>query len=403
MARQAFRAAWLATGAKPDIDGWLANNKDNYPMDKRTLLRAALEAEIAEEQYLHNQFFNGEDTQCNHIQIDRFAAHTATENTWILSNYTLNKWYGWVGEAAGTFNAVINAAITAAVTATMIQALIPLVFGLTITNPLVTGIILLCAAVAGFTSSYTLTRTSIVSNLKKLGRTKLEKQILKQTKQTSLNDRLIEIVSIIGGIGLGVLSGLQVQSLVLIYLGTNMAIAAGLIVGAATFLAVYSLFYEYNKAAYANDQKNTRYLATFFPDEHINHQKIQRIKWHERIVGISAALLTGLLVMVNTGTIVVASTTAIGALYLTKLVLAKYSLRGIYKKPKQTLRNLLAESGLTLTIVHATCLCISVSLGMASVLGTSVLSSGYPFSLVYWLLPCGQYVWRIHYARPDDG
>ena len=129
LARQAFRATWLATGAKPDIDGWLANNKDNYPMDKRTLLRAALEAEIAEEQYLHNQFFNGEDTQCNHIQIDRFAAHTATENTWILSNYTLNKWYGWVGEAAGTFNAVINAAITAAVTATMIQALIPLVFG----------------------------------------------------------------------------------------------------------------------------------------------------------------------------------------------------------------------------------------------------------------------------------
>ena len=208
-------------------------------------------------------------------------------------------------------------------------------------------------------------------------------------------------MSIIGGIGLGVLSGLQVQSLVLIYLGTNMAIAAGLIVGAATFLAVYSLFYEYNKAAYANDQKNTRYLATFFPDEHINHQKIQRIKWHERIVGISAALLTGLLVMVNTGTIVVASTTAIGALYLTKLVLAKYSLRGIYKKPKQTLRNLLAESGLTLTIVHATCLCISVSLGMASVLGTSVLSSG--LSILIGILVAslyGQYVWRTS-TMPD--
>jgi len=323
----------------------------------------AIKAEIAEERRLYKDNLDREFSiqlmqkrLNNRIDAEVYNHLDKVNNS---SNF-----FAKTGNVLGCLNALVNAAITAAVSSKIVLSILPIIFGISFTNPIAIAAIVGATCIAGFASSYNMTRPSIIRVFAKADRSQAKNKILGPDKNQK-TEYFLNIAVAIGALGLGVLSGMQVYSILLVYL-PPFALAAALVVGITSFIAVYSLLSDYSRATLEKFQKKAAFLQEYFPEEKEKSSAMDAIYRNEFMLSLVLGIATAMIVWPLIHQIVTAIVIGTCVMLFSGVLLGKTS-EDQYNKPDVSRLNLIYQSGLTVTLLHSVCLLISVALGIYSI------------------------------------
>lgn len=327
----------------------------------------AIEAEIAEEKRVDNTSLSREMRL--QAMYNRVIARSDAE-TKRLQETTHNPqpwWkFAYLGNALGVINAFVNAAINGAVSGKIILLILPVVFGLSITNPILLYSIVGATCIAGFTSSFLITRQSIVGVFRKIDEENNRTRLIKRPVKTISTAWWLTPMVAIAASGLGILSGMQVYYILLIYL-PGMALVASVTVGTISLIAIFALFVDYARASIDKYKKAEDFLQEYFPAEAHKAEAVNTIYRQEMIVSLAAGIATGLLLWQwFPQHIVMVSVVGLASFCATWMLIGTTS-NDLYQKKGINRLNMVAKSGFSITLLYCICLMVAVALGICSI------------------------------------
>jgi hypothetical protein len=329
--------------------------------------RKAIEAEIAEEKRLDNQ--KSPIATRQKAMLNRCIARSDAETARLQAIQAAKQpwWkFAYLGNTLGIMNAVVNAIINGAVSGKIILLILPVVFGLSITNPILLYTIISATCIAGFTSSFLITRQSIVGVFRKIDEKNIRNRLIKKPLSLATSSWWLTPLVAVAATGLGILSGMQVYYILMIYL-PGFALAASLIVGAISFIAIFSLFLDYARASLDQQQKTQDFLEIHFPAESQKAQAAHKIYRQELIASVAASIAIGLLLWQwFPQHIVMVSLVALASFCATWILIGTGS-NDLYQKSGINRLNMIAKWGFSITLLYCICLMMAVSLGIYSI------------------------------------
>jgi len=329
--------------------------------------KKAINAEIAEEKRVANTSLSREMQL--QAMYNRVIARSDAE-TKRLQETTHNPqpwWkFAYLGNALGVINAFVNAAINGAVSGKIILLILPVVFGLSITNPILLYSIVGATCIAGFTSSFLITRQSIVGVFRKIDEENNRTRLIKRPVKTISTAWWLTPMVAIAASGLGILSGMQVYYILLIYL-PGMALAASITVGTISLIAIFALFVDYARASIDKYKKSEDFLQEYFPAEAHKAEAVNTIYRQEMIVSLATGIATGLLLWQwFPQHIVMVSVVGLASFCATWMLIGTTS-NDLYQKKGINRLNMVAKSGFSITLLYCICLMVAVALGICSI------------------------------------
>lgn len=308
------------------------------------------------------------------------------------------------GNVLGVINALVNAAITGAVSGKIILFILPIVFGISITNPIIISAIVGAACIAGFSSSFLITRQSIIKVFKKIDDYKMRRRLIANPiKKEAMPWWLTPLVAL-SAIGLGVLSGIQVYYILMIYM-PSIAVPAGIFVGAISVVAVFSLFLDYTSALVDKHKKTQAFLQEHFPEEAKKSQVTSAIYRNEIIVSLVVSIAIGVLLWQSFPLhIVMVSMVSLASFCATWLFIGTTS-NDLYQKDGINTLNLTSKLGFGVTLLYCFCLMVAVTSGInalpfftGNIMGTIAAGSiGLMVAGLYFI-----YVWNTATAPHNN-
>ncbi|MEE3003405.1 MAG: hypothetical protein VX335_03540 [Pseudomonadota bacterium] len=362
--------------------------------ENNKFIKDAILAEISEEKQILDLSLS--DAQNFTAMQTRFEERNELELETLLKleNRGNNGIFAIIGNVIGTLNALVNGAITAAVIGKLIITLIPIIFGVSISSPLAIYAILGISCIAGFVSSFNITRKSIIKVFAKNDKDLISREILTKSK-IKQNNIYLKLAITIGAIGLGVLSGLQVYSILTAYLA-SVAFYSAIVVGVTTVFAVYSLFSDYAINSIAKSKAKENFVATYFKNESKKMQSMSNIYMLEFILSLTLGVAVAIGVWAVFPHIVVVSMLGIATTFFSWQLIALTS-NDHYKKEKILKLNFISKAGICITLLYTMCLMISVSCGIFSLGIFSINSINLLFSIGVGIIVASLYfpfVWN---------
>lgn len=342
----------------------------------------AVKAEIAEEIYLEKYAnTNGIYYKDNHelqqkLQQGRFSIRTALELEKYINKYessAAKSFYKTIASYLGFSNAIVNGMLTSAVTSVILQGILPYIIGISITNPIIILGIMLLTFIAGFMSSFIMTKPS----MEKIGDSK-DKDIIKSTiiandnKMTAYETAVTAIVAF-AAIGLSMLSSLKVYSLLIGVFSPMAAVIASIIIFIIGFIAISSLFQDNMNKSLLGSIRKKEFLQLYFPDENIKQEKLAKKHINEIILSGAIGISCSLMIWNILPQIVFAATLGIFAALLTNIIMI--ALTSNYYKSNNAIFNQAQErAAILVTFLYNGCLFISITSGIIAIIGSSPLA-----------------------------